>query len=94
MNIWRSEAYKQKQYTVELISDSLYEWHVRLLLSSIDFDSPLHKDLEKLKAESGKEGVLLHIRFKDNYPLEPPFVRVVEPVISGKLNIFFNKILN
>lgn len=84
-HIWRSEPYKTQQYTIDLLDDSLYDWHVRLLLPSIDPDSALHTDLVKLKSVSGKEGILLHIRFKDSYPLEPPFVRVVEPVITSKL---------
>jgi ubiquitin-conjugating enzyme E2 Q len=92
MNIWRSDCFKSKQYTVELIDDSLYDWNVRLLLPSFDADSPLYTDLQQLKTQSGKEGVLLHIRFKDGYPIEPPFVRVVEPVINSELNVSLTRI--
>lgn len=82
MHVWKSESFKNKHYTFELVNDSLYEWNVRLLLPSIDADSPLYADLETLQKSTGKEGILLHFLFKDNYPFEPPFVRVVEPVIS------------
>lgn len=85
IHIWRSEPFKSKHYTLELHNDSLYDWHVRLLLPSIDSDSLLYKDLQKLFRKTGKEGVLLHIQFKDGYPLEPPMVRVVEPVIISKI---------
>jgi ubiquitin-conjugating enzyme E2 Q len=88
MNIWRSESFKNKHYTVELLEDSLYDWHVRLLLPSIDADSPLHADLKEYFAKTGKEGVLLHIQFKDSYPIEPPMVRVVDPVIRSKSLLF------
>ena len=84
MHIWRSDLFKSNHYTLELLNDS-YDWHVRLMLPSIDSDSLLYKDLEKLFRKTGKEGVLLHIRFKDGYPLEPPMVRVVEPVIISKI---------
>lgn len=51
-------------------------------------ESPLYQDLLKLKASTGKEGILLHIIFKGSYPFEPPFVRVAEPVISRKTRVF------
>lgn len=89
MNVWRSESFKNKHYTVELVNDSLYEWQVRLLLPSIDNESPLYQDLLKLKASTGKEGILLHIVFKGTYPFDPPFVRVAEPVISRKLILVY-----
>lgn len=85
MNVWRSDSFKNKHYTVELIDDSLFDWHVRLLLPSIDNESPLYQDLLKLKTTTGTEGILLHIHFEENYPFDPPFVRVVEPVISSKI---------
>jgi len=37
-----------------------------------------------LKEKEGKDSILLNIIFKDTYPFEPPFVRVVHPIISGK----------
>lgn len=67
---------------MELANDSIYDWNVRLL--QIDTDSPLHADLMKLQ-ELGKRGdILLNVTFPSNYPFEPPFVRVVEPVIESK----------
>ncbi|XP_076863475.1 ubiquitin-conjugating enzyme E2 Q2 isoform X3 [Brachyhypopomus gauderio] len=61
--IYRSQSYKIGIYSVELVNDSLYEWHVKL--RTVDPDSPLHSDLQ------------------DNFPFDPPFVRVVSPVLSG-----------
>ncbi|KAF9407085.1 hypothetical protein HW555_012773 [Spodoptera exigua] len=65
----------------ELVNDSLYEWNIRL--RSVDPDSPLHNDLLVLKEKEGKDSILLNIMFKETYPFEPPFVRVVYPIISG-----------
>lgn len=80
-DIWRSESFKKNMYSVEPVNDSLYEWNIRLM--SVDPDSPLHHDLVVLKEKEGKDGILLNVTFKDTYPFEPPFVRVVHPVISG-----------
>uniref|UniRef100_A0A2K6MKR1 Ubiquitin-conjugating enzyme E2 Q2 n=1 Tax=Rhinopithecus bieti TaxID=61621 RepID=A0A2K6MKR1_RHIBE len=79
-DIYRSQSYKTGIYSVELINDSLYDWHVKL--QKVDPDSPLHSDLQILKKE-GIEYILLNFSFKDNFPFDPPFVRVVLPVLSG-----------
>lgn len=77
-----SDSFKRKVYKLELVNDSIYNWNVTLL--QIDTDSPLYTDLKKLK-DMGKQGdILLNINFPTNYPLAPPFVRVVEPMIDSK----------
>ncbi|XP_034490458.1 ubiquitin-conjugating enzyme E2 Q2 isoform X1 [Drosophila innubila] len=80
-DIYRSDAFKKKMYSIELVNDSIYEWNIRL--KSVDPDSPLHSDLLQLKEKEGKDSILLNILFKETYPFEPPFVRVVHPIISG-----------
>ncbi|XP_069313048.1 ubiquitin-conjugating enzyme E2 Q2 isoform X1 [Eulemur rufifrons] len=80
-DIYRSQSYKTGIYSVELINDSLYDWHVKL--QKVDPDSPLHSDLQILKEKEGIEYILLNFSFKDNFPFDPPFVRVVLPVLSG-----------
>uniref|UniRef100_A0A8D0RXC7 UBC core domain-containing protein n=1 Tax=Sus scrofa TaxID=9823 RepID=A0A8D0RXC7_PIG len=50
---------------------------------TVDPDSPLHSDLQILKEKEGIEYILLNFSFKDNFPFDPPFVRVVLPVLSG-----------
>lgn len=80
-DIYRSDSFKNKMYQIELVNDSLYEWNVRLM--SVDPDSPLSHDLQMLKEKEGKDAILLNMLFKDTYPFEPPFVRVVHPIISG-----------
>ncbi|NXY51578.1 UB2Q1 enzyme, partial [Ceuthmochares aereus] len=68
-------------YAVELVNDSLYDWNVKLL--KVDEDSALHNDLQILKEKEGTDFILLNFFFKDNFPFDPPFVRVVSPVLSG-----------
>ncbi|XP_033243399.1 ubiquitin-conjugating enzyme E2 Q2-like [Drosophila miranda] len=79
--VYKSDSVKKDMFSVELVNDSIYEWNVRI--KSVDPDSLLHKDLLKLK-ESGEDGtILLRLSFNDKYPLEPPFARVVSPVIKN-----------
>ncbi|XP_055699225.1 ubiquitin-conjugating enzyme E2 Q2 isoform X4 [Phlebotomus papatasi] len=80
-DIYRSDSFKNNMYSIELVNDSIYEWNIRLM--SVDPDSPLHNDLVMLKEKEGKDSILLNIMFKETYPFEPPFVRVVHPIISG-----------
>ncbi|CAD7087262.1 unnamed protein product [Hermetia illucens] len=80
-DIYRSDSFKSNMYSIELVNDSIYEWNIRL--KSVDPDSPLHNDLVLLKEKEGRDSILLNIMFKESYPFEPPFVRVVHPIISG-----------
>lgn len=79
--VYKSDSYKSGIFTVELVDDSLYEWYVKL--SIVDPESPLHTDLVQLKEKGGKDHIMLHISYKDNYPFAPPFVRIVYPVLTG-----------
>ncbi|CAO2598900.1 Ubiquitin-conjugating enzyme E2 Q1 [Lemmus lemmus] len=80
-DIYRSQSFKSGNYAVELVNDSLYDWNVKLL--KVDQDSALHNDLQILKEKEGADFILLNFSFKDNFPFDPPFVRVVSPVLSG-----------
>lgn len=84
-DIYRSDSFKRNIYSIELVNDSIYEWNIRLM--SVDPDSPLHNDLLMLKEKEGKDSILLNIIFKETYPFEPPFVRVVHPIISGNCRL-------
>ena len=66
---------------MELVNDSLYEWNVKIM--RVDPDSPLAEDLKKLKEREGKDHILLSFMFKDTFPFDPPFVRMVHPVLHG-----------
>ena len=80
--IYLSDSYKSGDYTVEMVGDSIYDWNVEL--RSIDKDSQLYGDLMELKKKEGKDSIVLNMTFNDKYPLEPPFVRIVHPVLLCK----------
>lgn len=83
-DIYRSPSFKSgayQCYQVELVNDSLYEWNVKIM--RLDSDSPLSTDLVTLKEREGKDHILLSFMFKDTFPFDPPFVRMVHPVLSG-----------
>ncbi|XP_063358501.1 ubiquitin-conjugating enzyme E2Q-like protein 1 [Cydia amplana] len=63
-------------FTVELVNDNLFEWHVRL--HQIDPESELAADLRELHIPN----ILLHLVFPENFPFAPPFMRVIEPRIE------------
>lgn len=80
-DIYRSDSYKSGTYDVELVNDSLYDWNIRL--KRVDPDSALHGDLISYKEKEGRDFILLNFTYKDTFPFDPPFVRVIHPVISG-----------
>ncbi|VVC92198.1 unnamed protein product [Leptidea sinapis] len=63
-------------FTVELVNDNLFEWHVRL--RQIDPESDLAADLRELNIPN----IVLHLVFPENFPFAPPFMRVIEPRIE------------
>lgn len=80
--IFKSDVFKNKTYSVELVDDSLYTWKVNLL--SVCSDSLLHEDLNRLKAEGLKDSIEMIIMFKETFPFDPPFIQVTYPAINGK----------
>jgi len=84
-DICRSQSYKNGDYIIELVDESLYEWNVKLY--RIDKDSKLYTDLEQMKISEKNfdklDHILLNLSFNDNYPFAPPFVRVIRPIITG-----------
>ncbi|KAG9511344.1 Ubiquitin-conjugating enzyme E2 Q2 [Fragariocoptes setiger] len=79
--VYKSDSYKSGIFTVDLVDDSLYEWHIKLTIA--DKDSQLHQDLKQLKERGGNDHVLLNLLYNDSYPFTPPFVRIVYPVLTG-----------
>ncbi|XP_057304924.1 ubiquitin-conjugating enzyme E2 Q2-like [Hydractinia symbiolongicarpus] len=82
-NIYASENFKAKLYTIELKEDSnLYDWYVKL--RGFDKESSLYKDLQTLyKKDSKTDHICLNITFTDRFPMQPPFIRICYPVIFG-----------
>ncbi|CAG9825557.1 unnamed protein product [Phaedon cochleariae] len=63
-------------FTVELVDDNLFEWHVKLF--KVDGESDLGIDMRDL----GINHILLHLIFPENFPFAPPFMRVISPRIE------------
>ncbi|XP_037074306.1 ubiquitin-conjugating enzyme E2 Q2-like [Pollicipes pollicipes] len=80
-DIYRSDSFKSGSFKVDLQNDSLYDWNVKIY--KVDPDSHLYSDLRQLKDKEGIDHILLNLVFEDNYPFEPPFVRVVYPVMQN-----------
>uniref|UniRef100_A0A1I7Z475 UBIQUITIN_CONJUGAT_2 domain-containing protein n=1 Tax=Steinernema glaseri TaxID=37863 RepID=A0A1I7Z475_9BILA len=79
--IYRSENLKNGVYTVDLVDDNLYDWIVRLF--KVDPDSALAADLKTLEREGKDAFIQFSFTFKETFPFEPPFVRVMAPNIQN-----------
>ncbi|CAD6199739.1 unnamed protein product [Caenorhabditis auriculariae] len=82
-DIYRSEHVKNGIFSFELgEDDNLYEWWVKLY--KVDPDSQLFNDMKTLKDEHKQDHILFHFTFNENFPCDPPFVRLVAPtVVNG-----------
>merc|ERR1712130_136345 len=81
-SIYKSQSFKDGNYSIDIVHDNIYEWNVSLL--KVDPDSQLAKDLAALSAKQGKAAcVQLSLHFESSFPFSPPFIRVVSPVIKG-----------
>ncbi|KAH7716812.1 CBN-UBC-25 protein [Aphelenchoides avenae] len=78
-DIYRSDNYKNGVFTIELEKDNLYEWNVRL--RKVDPDSQLASDMKQLERTQSQDHLLFSFVFKEAFPYEPPFVRLVSPTI-------------
>uniref|UniRef100_A0A915LIM3 UBC core domain-containing protein n=1 Tax=Meloidogyne javanica TaxID=6303 RepID=A0A915LIM3_MELJA len=80
--IYSSDNYKNGVFSIELEKDNLYEWNVKL--KKVDEDSNLATDLRQLaKPPHNKDGLLFQFIFGTSFPFEPPFVRLVSPVVTN-----------
>ncbi|KAL3185135.1 hypothetical protein MRX96_031011 [Rhipicephalus microplus] len=71
-------------FTVDLVEDNLYEWHVRLY--QVDPESPLWHDMQ----ESGVSCVQLSVSFPENFPFAPPvpiLMQVTASLSKGQARI-------
>jgi len=68
-------------YVASLVDDNLYDWEVRIF--GFDQKEPIGRDLEEYKRRFGLDYLQLQVKFSQDYPHKPPFVRVVRPGIQG-----------
>lgn len=52
-------------------------------LFKVDPDSQLAVDMKQLEQTTKQNFLLFHIVFKDSFPFEPPFVRLVSPSVMN-----------
>eukprot|EP00548_Thalassiothrix_antarctica_P003862 CAMPEP_0194133080 /NCGR_PEP_ID=MMETSP0152-20130528/3384_1 /TAXON_ID=1049557 /ORGANISM="Thalassiothrix antarctica, Strain L6-D1" /LENGTH=355 /DNA_ID=CAMNT_0038828315 /DNA_START=99 /DNA_END=1166 /DNA_ORIENTATION=+ len=64
--------------------DSMDKWIIKLF--QFDVDSNLHKDMVVL----GIDNIELEMSFPDDYPFEPPFVRLVRPKFKKQSGFVMN----
>jgi len=66
---------------IEMIEDSLYRWSVKMHADGFPDGCPLKGELQRFAAKntSCAAAVVMEVVFPDNYPMSPPFIRVVRP---------------
>ncbi len=56
--------------------ENMYQWNVRLF--NFDSNSDLYKDLHSVNMDS----IEMQIIFEQQYPIKPPFIRIVKPIFK------------
>lgn len=59
------------------VNDNLYHWQLKLF--GFDEGSELAKDMKIYKQRVGIDFIDLEVKFPNDYPFSPPFIRVVKP---------------
>lgn len=63
---------------LSLLQDNLFEWEVEL--SEFPKESLLAKDLGSYATRTGRKAVVtMEMKFPKDYPMNPPFVRILRP---------------
>lgn len=70
-------AHELGWYINPVLINNVYQWIVEL--HSFEADLPLAKDMKA----KGLKSVVMEIRFGKDYPISPPFVRVIRPRFLG-----------
>ena len=65
-------------FSAEPVGDDIFTWEVRLFGFDPKEDA-IAKDLVEYKKKHGLDYVQMEMKFTENFPLEPPFIRVVRP---------------
>jgi len=61
-------------FSVELVNDDMYLWEVKLF-GFDPKDEQIARDMNRL----GVKNIVVHIKFPEDFPLSPPFCRIVRP---------------
>jgi len=61
-------------FSIELVNDNMYLWEVKLF-GFDPKDEEIARDMERLHIKH----IVIHIKFPEDFPLSPPFCRIVRP---------------
>ena len=64
-------------FSAFLKKKDLFRWEIRVF--GFEKESGMYHDLQRYKELKGRDYVEMSVRFPPKYPLEPPFIRVVQP---------------
>ena len=68
---------KENHFTAQPINGSISNWEVRI--NEFDPKDEIAKDMQKYEKMTNKNYIKMIVSFPPDYPMSPPFVRVVEP---------------
>ncbi|KAH0793336.1 Ubiquitin-conjugating enzyme family protein [Histomonas meleagridis] len=68
---------KELGFSCQPKNEDIFTWEVRLF--GFEKGTPMMKDIEKYQKQTGRDYVELSVTFPPDYPINPPFVRVVRP---------------
>ena len=68
---------KENHFTAAPIRGSISNWEVKI--NEFDPKDEIAKDMKRWEKMTNKNYIKMHVSFPPDYPMSPPFVRVVEP---------------
>ncbi len=73
------EETKKFGFSAEPVNDDLFHWHIKLFGFDKKGDGQIAADLEQYGKKFSQNYVLMDMRFPEEYPFKPPFIRVLAP---------------
>jgi ubiquitin-conjugating enzyme E2 Q len=68
---------------IEFLKDNMYVWRVKFDIQKYDLKKDLKEDFAALARRTGQDPKRINLEyeviFPENYPHDPPFIRVVQP---------------
>lgn len=72
---------KELGFTTQLYQGRIDTWEIHLF--EFDKKDPIYNDIQKYQKQTGKNYIEFRISFPPDYPMNPPFIRVVEPRLKS-----------
>jgi hypothetical protein len=92
MALQGSEGESSKALEIEMVDDSLYHWSVKMHADGFPADCSLRAELNRFATQHSSKlaAVVMDVIFPNNYPMYPPFIRVVRPrfqIYTGHITV-------